>query len=563
MYPIGPAPLRMRATSITVLSTAALSATLFQLAAAVCMPPNATTGLVFADPACVTGCLVSCPSSAIGVATIAICGADNQWVNLPVCIPQAPASISAGNSSTGAKPVNSTSTGGSASSGGVLLSAAAPQPVVGGGVGVVAAGGPVQQLAAAPASGSSAVKTPTNPAPRPPAPAPAASGGCNLPTAPALNSAACKRITASSGTCSISCTTGYTGTATTAQCLPNGSWANLPTCTLSTGGFSGWTRAVPTSTKLVGTPGCTGYKPSSVNWVAARDWLIAYFKQPGLVGPDQIPYTRVATLALRASFHDAGSRQGVRGGQDGSSVLAAPEQDWEANSFPFRFTPYVKAAVWPLVNVFGMSFADAIALAGFTGAQFIGAPSRATLSFGRCDSNIENPNVLPMFNLDYIAFAKYWASVGISMADAANLMGVHSAIDNEHGGPAVQWSSVMYQSQLKGTLKIVNITEPEGPKAVKWSEGPWKYTTNDALMSAQLIAQTCNPQPSKCPFKQQYLNLIASFAADVNKWNNQFSGAYDRMTRIGAQFGPATVNILIPQLSLAGPPPPPPPPPRK
>lgn len=32
---------------------------------------------------------------------------------------------------------------------------------------------------------------------------------------------------------------------------------------------------------------------------------------PGLVGPDQIPYTRVATLALRASFHDAGSRQYV------------------------------------------------------------------------------------------------------------------------------------------------------------------------------------------------------------------------------------------------------------
>lgn len=59
-----------------------------------------------------------------------------------------------------------------------------------------------------------------------------------------------------------------------------------------------------------------------------------------------------------------------------------------------------------------------------------------------------------MFNLDYIAFAKYWASVGISMADAANLMGVHSAIDNEHGGPAVQWSSVMYQSQVCGLPQL-------------------------------------------------------------------------------------------------------------
>lgn len=62
------------------------------------------------------------------------------------------------------------------------------------------------------------------------------------------------------------------------------------------------------------------------------------------------------------------------------------------SSFPFKFVPYVKAAVWPMVDTFGMSYADALALAGFTGAQFIGAPSRATLSFGRCDSNIENPN---------------------------------------------------------------------------------------------------------------------------------------------------------------------------
>lgn len=59
-----------------------------------------------------------------------------------------------------------------------------------------------------------------------------------------------------------------------------------------------------------------------------------------------------------------------------------------------------------------------------------------------------SPPVLPASNLDYIGFAKYWASVGISIADAATLLGVHSAIDNENGGPPAQWSSILYQSQV-------------------------------------------------------------------------------------------------------------------
>jgi hypothetical protein len=48
------------------------------------------------------------------------------------------------------------------------------------------------------------------------------------------------------------------------------------------------------------------------------------------------------------SVQDAGSFNGA-GGADGSCMLNANEQDWEANSFPFKFMPYVRGALTAVV----------------------------------------------------------------------------------------------------------------------------------------------------------------------------------------------------------------------
>lgn len=70
---------------------------------------------------------------------------------------------------------------------------------------------------------------------------------------------------------------------------------------------------------------------------------------------------------------------------------------------------------------------------GIAGAQFLGAPRGWRLRVGRCDSDETNPDVLPAGNLEYSDFAHYWSTVGISIRDAAALMGIHSSID-DHGG---------------------------------------------------------------------------------------------------------------------------------
>lgn len=74
-------------------------------------------------------------------------------------------------------------------------------------------------------------------------------------------------------------------------------------------------------------------------------------------------------------------------------MLATAEQFWDANSFPLQFVPYVRAALWPIVSKYGISWADALVIGGIAGAQFFGAKIPMTVKFGRCDSNIENPQV--------------------------------------------------------------------------------------------------------------------------------------------------------------------------
>lgn len=101
----------------------------------------------------------------------------------------------------------------------------------------------------------------------------------------------------------------------------------------------------PLASKFLSGSTCSQYNPADVNWEAVRKALLTYFSRNGTIAPDNIPYKRVASLAVRAAFHDAGTFKNNIGGLDGSSMLNSVEQNWDDNSLPFKFLPYVRSAL--------------------------------------------------------------------------------------------------------------------------------------------------------------------------------------------------------------------------
>lgn len=301
----------------------------------------------------------------------------------------------------------------------------------------------------------------------------------------------------------------------------------------------GYTTDVPTSMYLDGF-GCETYDPSTVDWGAVRDDIIAYLDRPGSIGPDDVPYSRVAPMLVRASFHDAGSHRNGEGGADGSALLTYEEQFWDANGAPLKFMPYVRAALWEVVDNYGISWADAIVVGGVAGAKYLGASNSFPLTFGRCDSDSVNPQVLPAGNMEYREFAQYWLSVGINIKDAAALMGSHSAIDDHEGeGDPVNWSNSLYQAQARpgAGIVVVDDSESEGPNGVEWNgPGVFKYIVGDAHNAPENVQASCATQ--SCPFMNQFLRVTYTWAVNEGAWASAFASAYEKMTRIGAVWAP-------------------------
>lgn len=78
---------------------------------------------------------------------------------------------------------------------------------------------------------------------------------------------------------------------------------------------------------------------------------------------------------------------------------------------------------------------------------------------------------MPPPTVDYTTFINYWSSVGISVRQAAALMGSHSAIENHHGGAPVQWSNIMFKSMGEGQITVTDPEGLEGAESVAWTEG--------------------------------------------------------------------------------------------
>lgn len=74
------------------------------------------------------------------------------------------------------------------------------------------------------------------------------------------------------------------------------------------------------------------------------------------------------------------------------------------------------------------------------------------------------------------------------------------------------------------------------------SAGRWHYTVNDAYDAPQNV---CSMGPSTCPFAKLYKQLIKEFAGDSGRWEAAYSGAYARMTEIGATWGPHTASATL------------------
>ena len=59
-----------------------------------------------------------------------------------------------------------------------------------------------------------------------------------------------------------------------------------------------------------------------------------------------------------------------------------------ANEAPVKFVPYVRAALWPIVEKHAISWADAIQVSGAVGAQFLGKKDAFTLKVVRAQAMI-------------------------------------------------------------------------------------------------------------------------------------------------------------------------------
>eukprot|EP00906_Rhabdomonas_costata_P014049 RCo020147 len=358
---------------------------------------------------------------------------------------------------------------------------------------------------------------------------------------------------ATGSSCSVPCVPGYQGTTATYTCsLVNAqpTWTGTPpSCSLIPVPGGGVVNQVPQSSFLVGSA-CNGYNPASVNWNAVHNAFITYFGRSGTISPNtvNISFARVASLSVRVAFHDAGAYSSGVGGADGSAMLSQTEQQWDGNRVPFPFLPYVRAALTTVVPTYGISWADGVVMAGVAGTHFMGGNINFTVTLGRCDNSATNPPVLPGSGLTYQQAAVYWNSVGISLVDAAALLGSHSTIVAPAGDPP-NWSNELFVAQMSGGLTIKNASATFGPAGVQWTNGHgrvWKYTVNDAYNAPSLLNPSCTPAPSACPFLSQFLSATQQFASSNSQWNVAYGQAYDRMTRIGAQWAPSPVSKTFP-----------------
>eukprot|EP01135_Chromosphaera_perkinsii_P006885 Nk52_evm40s621 gene=Nk52_evmTU40s621 len=315
---------------------------------------------------------------------------------------------------------------------------------------------------------------------------------------------------------------------------------------------------------------CDSYDATAMDWNGFRQELMDFFKADGTIGPDDLPHKRIAAVLVRATFHDAGSfladnseeliaeKESEKhfalhrqlkgtGGADGSMVLSPDEQNWRGNNFPFAMVPYVRGILLPMANKYGCSVADAIQVAGAVATCFLAesrligpnsdkslfqvAPKFDDLPIGRCDNSETNPEVLPSGLLDFKGFAQYWRTVGISIRDAAALMGSHSVVEDgpgrSDGVQQFKWSNKFFSDGTTGIIaKAVGFV-------VEWSAGRWHYTPNDGNSVPQNV-------PSSCPFKKLYSELMSAFASDERKWDIGFVEAFYRMSSIGAKWSPVT-----------------------
>ena len=311
----------------------------------------------------------------------------------------------------------------------------------------------------------------------------------------------------------------------------------------------GYTEQVPPLVFAIGTDACDNYDPTPgrVDWAQVRQEVIDYLLQPGgSLGPDNVPYKRVAAMMVRAGFHDPGAFHNGIGGADGSAALSYQEQFWEANASPLRFWPYVRAALWPIVDRHAISWADAIAVSGAAAAQFLGKPDTFNITVGRCDTNTPNTEgILPAANLTYTQFVDYWNSLGINVQTAAALMGAHTVVedgtDHSNGVQQYQWGNKFFRDSTSGTIQV------EGPpdnQTVTWSNGDWQYTVNDAFDAPQNIAQG-SPVKGKCPFASLYTTTIQRYADDAARWETNYGIAYVKLTEVGATWSAAATVVTI------------------
>lgn len=196
------------------------------------------------------------------------------------------------------------------------------------------------------------------------------------------------------------------------------------------------------------------------------------------------------------------------GGSDGSFALSAAEDLWPQNNVPLNFPPYVRGALFPLVQQYHISWADAIAVASAAATVFLARntsmydPMEFIIDVGRCESNIENPPALPFSNLTLPQFVYYWESTGISFNDGVILTGSNSILEDGtnriDGVQQYEWSNKYYQDGMLGNTTVtqgfagcLNETglaamddATEDPAAILWSAGNWQYTVNDSFYRA-------------------------------------------------------------------------------
>ena len=84
-------------------------------------------------------------------------------------------------------------------------------------------------------------------------------------------------------------------------------------------------------------------KPFLLFCFHATQDILELLGKDGKIGPDNLPYRRLAAFFIRGAFHDAGTHKNGVGGMDGSMLLTKEEQDAPPNIVPFKVCVYTRA----------------------------------------------------------------------------------------------------------------------------------------------------------------------------------------------------------------------------